>query len=35
MFVTIDNLVNFAKVITKIKLFLKKINNLLGINNVR
>jgi len=32
---SIDNLVNFEKVISKIELFLKKINNLLGINNFR
>jgi len=32
---SIDNLVNFEKVISKNKLFMKKVNNLLDINNLR
>jgi len=32
---SVDNLVNFEKVISKNKLFLEKVNNLLGINNFR
>jgi len=34
MELAIDNLVNFEKVISKITLFLKKVNNPLSINNL-
>jgi len=31
----IDNLVNFEKVTSKNKLFLEKVNSLLGVNNLK